>query len=91
MLTFENMAAFVCHYGGTPKVDLMRMYRENMRKYDETGEIRYRKKAQGLLAMVKMMDRGVEFIEHPTTTTFYFEPNAGWDILYDYLDDPVLH
>lgn len=91
MLTFENMAAFICHYGGTPKVDLMKMYRESIREYDLTGELRHYQRAKALLTMVKMLDEGIEYKERLTTTSYYFEPSEGWNVLYDYLEEKILH
>lgn len=85
MITFENMAAFVCHYGGTPKPELERLYDENKQMFERTGKAAYRERAHRFMTIIHMIDGGVHFVEHEQASTFYYEPEEGWQILFDIL------
>ncbi len=85
MITFENMASYVCHYGGTTKPELEKMYDENRTMFERTGDPAYKDRADRFLAMIHMVDGGVRFVGHEQASTFYYEPEAGWQIIYKYL------
>lgn len=85
MISFENMAAYVCHYGGTPKPEIKKMYTENKRMFEETGNPVYRDRAERFLALLEMMDGGVRFVSHEQASTYYYEPEEGWQIIHKYL------
>lgn len=85
MISFETMASYISYYGATPKPELEKMYHENQHMFEQTGNPVYRDRAERFLALMEMMDDGVRFVSHEQASTFYYEPEEGWQIIHKYL------
>jgi hypothetical protein len=85
MITFENMASFICYYGGFPYDQLAQLREEKLALYEQTGYDKDKKRADQFALLMKMLNEHVTFEERLTTSTFYYQPKEGWDILNDYL------
>lgn len=86
MLTLQELAAYVCYYGGSSLQTIQALEEENLRIYGETLEIQYLTKAKKLSVLQHMMNEGVEFEMELTSSRSYYKPKQGWEILNQYLD-----
>ena len=90
MITFENMATFICYYGGMSYTRLASLREEKLAAYEVTGNLKDKKRADQFSLLMKMLRDDVAFEQHLTTSTLYYRPKEGWDILYRYIGEDQL-
>lgn len=90
MVTLQELASYVCYYGGTSLQTLQELEEDDIEQFTETGDLSYLRKAAKLSVIRQMMTDGVEFVLELTTGGAYYKPKKGWEILNSYLDGSVL-
>lgn len=89
-MTLQELAAYVCHYGGSSYQTLVDLEEANLAEYRKTADINCLGRARKISVLLQMMSDGVEFIEYEAASTFYYMPKTGWTLLEQYLHRDVL-
>ncbi|HJV44343.1 MAG TPA: hypothetical protein VJ824_01320 [Bacillota bacterium] len=90
MVSFEELASYVCFYGGSSYEELDELERNYFEGFRVSQDERLLKKSRDFCLIKQMLLDGVEFIKHEISGGFYYEPKVGWNILNEYINDGYL-